>query len=72
MLLSTAAFDQPGGAKFDKIQRVEIKIRIDLLVLISSLATKTNRNYLFPKQIKTFIRKIKGEVICLPAMAQRT
>ena len=61
MLLSTAAFDQPEGDKFDKIQNVDIKIKIALIIFIFGLTVKTKGQFLFAKQIKTFIRKIKGE-----------
>jgi len=39
------------------------------MILIYSLTLNTNPNYLFAKQIKTFIRKINGEVRIPPTVA---
>ena len=44
-------------------------MKIVLMILMFSLTINTNRNHLYVKQLKTFIRKIKGEVQILPMFA---
>ena len=39
------------------------------MILIYSLTVNANRNHLFAKQLKTFIRKIKGELRIPPMFA---
>jgi hypothetical protein len=72
MLLSTAGFDQPEGVKFNNTQNVETDIKIELMILMVRPSLKTNHRHFFAKQIKIFIRKIKGEVRIPPAVAAST